>query len=55
MTPYVHRSIGSVIGIGILGGALVWGGQSLTMSHASGNGAPRYRGEPLHAAASAAR
>ncbi len=39
MTPFVHRSIGSAIGIGILGGVLVWGGQSLTMSDASGNGA----------------
>jgi serine protease Do len=39
MTPHVHRKIGSAIGIGILGGALIWGGQSLTTSHASGNAA----------------
>lgn len=39
MTSQVHRSIGSAIGIGVFGAALVWGGQSLTASPASGSGA----------------
>jgi serine protease Do len=34
MTPH-HKTIGSALGIGVLGAALIWGGQSLTTSHAS--------------------
>ena len=35
MSPQSYRTIGSVIGIGLLSGALIWGGHSLTASHAS--------------------
>src|SRR5215211_7741481 len=35
MTPH-HQRVVSVLGIGALGAALIWGGQSLTASYASG-------------------
>lgn len=35
MSSPLRDTIGSVIGIGLVGGALVWGGHSLTTSHAS--------------------
>ncbi len=35
MSSHSYRTIGSVIGIGLLSGALVWGNHSLTASHAS--------------------
>jgi serine protease Do len=35
MSPHQHRTVFSVIGIGLLSALLAWGGQSLTMSHAS--------------------
>jgi len=37
MAAPVHRTIGSAIGIGLVSAALIWGGQSLTASHASGS------------------
>lgn len=35
MSPHPYRTIGSVIGIGLVSGALIWGGHTLTASHAS--------------------
>ncbi len=35
MSPCQHRTVLSVIGIGLLSALLTWGGQSLTISHAS--------------------
>jgi serine protease Do len=36
MTPHVYRRVTSAIGMGIASAALIWGGQALTTSHASG-------------------
>ncbi len=35
MSSHPYRTIGSVIGIGLVSGALIWGGHSLTTSYAS--------------------
>lgn len=35
MPSHPYRTIGSVIGIGLVSGALIWGGHSLTVSYAS--------------------
>lgn len=40
MTRPSHQTVGSAIGIGILGAVLIWGGQSLTSSHASSSNPP---------------
>ncbi len=40
MSLHPYRTIGSVIGIGLVSGALIWGGQSLTASYASNASSP---------------
>ncbi len=40
MTSHFRKTIGSAIGIGVLAAAMIWGGQSLTTSHASSPGSP---------------
>ena len=35
MSSHPYRTIGSIVGIGLVSGALIWGGHSLTLSHAS--------------------
>ena len=39
MTPGISRSLGVVLGVVALGAVLIWGGQSLTTSYASGTAA----------------
>lgn len=40
MSLHPYRTIGSVMGIGLVTGALIWGGQSLTASYASNASSP---------------
>lgn len=40
MSSHPYRTIGSVIGIGLVSGALIWGGHSLTTSYASNAPSP---------------
>lgn len=40
MSSYPYRTIGSVIGIGLVSGALIWGDHSLTASYASNASSP---------------
>ncbi len=40
MPARMRRTVGSAIGIGLVSAALIWGGQSLTWSHASSSASP---------------
>ncbi|HSA61186.1 MAG TPA: DegQ family serine endoprotease [Nitrospiraceae bacterium] len=40
MKQFVHRTVPATVGIAILGAILIWGGQALTTSHASGTTTP---------------